>query len=72
MSQIVKRLKNLPLKMSRTYAVSKSDDYLVLHWARMGVVGINWGDKLNPVLARMISGKNVVHAFDVFPDETPQ
>ena len=70
MSQMLRRLKNLPLKMSRTYAVSKSDDYLVLHWARMGVVGINWGDKLNPVLARMISGKNVVHAFDVFPDES--
>ena len=67
MSAAFKRLKNVPIKAARTYVVSKSEDYLVLHWARQGVIGINWGDKLNPVLARMISGKNVVHAFDVFP-----
>lgn len=67
MKNIIQRMANFPLKASRTYAVSKSEDYLVLHWARQGVVGINWGDKLNPVIARMISGKNVVHAFDVFP-----
>lgn len=70
MNNVFSRMANLPLKLARTYAVSQSDDYLVLHWARTGVVGINWGDKLNPVLTRMISGKNVVHAFDVFPDES--
>lgn len=67
MNDILKRVKNFPLKAARTFAINSSDDYLVMHWARQGVIGINWGDKLNPVLARMISGKNVVHAFDVFP-----
>ncbi|MCE0760335.1 polysaccharide pyruvyl transferase family protein [Marinobacter sp. G11] len=67
MENTLKRLGNLPGKIARTYAARRENEYLVLHWARQGVIGINWGDKLNPVLARMISGKNVVHAFDVFP-----
>lgn len=67
MSNYLDRLSRLPGKLARTYAVNHEPDVLVLHWARQGVVGINWGDKLNPILARMISGKNVVHAFDVFP-----
>lgn len=58
-------MSNSPRKLARTYALEKEDP-LVLMWARKGVVSQNWGDKLNPVLVSWISGKNVVHAHDIF------
>ncbi|MEX2497779.1 MAG: polysaccharide pyruvyl transferase family protein, partial [Wenzhouxiangellaceae bacterium] len=47
--------------------VRAADDVLLVHWANRRIIGRNWGDKLNPVLCRMISGMNVVHAYDIFP-----
>lgn len=65
--RILARLVRIPVKIARTISVGTADDVLVVHWANRRIIGQNWGDKLNPVLCRMISGMNVVHAYDVFP-----
>jgi len=61
------RLTRIPVKLARTIAMRARSDAIVVHWANRRMVGQNWGDKLNPVLVRMLSGQNVVHAYDVFP-----
>lgn len=57
----------IPVKAARTISVRRADDVLLVHWANRRIIGRNWGDKLNPVLCRMLSGFNVVHCYDVFP-----
>ncbi len=61
------RIARIPAKIARTFAVRGCDDVLVVHWANRRIIGRNWGDKLNPVLCRMLSGLDVVHCYDVFP-----
>jgi len=61
------RLLRIPVKLARSIAIRYRDDALVVHWPIRHLVGRNWGDKLNPVLCRMISGMNVVRAYDIFP-----
>jgi len=61
------RALRVPIKLARTLAVRGRPDTLIVHWANRRLVGRNWGDKLNPVLVRMLSGQNVIHVYDVFP-----
>lgn len=41
------------------------DRFLVARWPNTGTVGENWGDKLNPVLIKLLSGKDVLHQDEV-------
>lgn len=61
------RIGRVPIKLARTFTTGAADDVLLVHWANRRIIGHNWGDKLNPVLCRMLSGLNVVHCYDVFP-----
>ena len=61
------RLARIPIKAARTLTARAADDVMLVHWPNRRIIGRNWGDKLNPVLCRMISGLNVVHRYDVFP-----
>lgn len=65
--RLLARLVRIPVKAARTISVRRADDVLLVHWANRRIIGRNWGDKLNPVLCRMLSGFNVVHCYDVFP-----
>jgi len=65
--RLLARLLRIPVKAARTVSVRAADDVLLVHWANRRIIGRNWGDKLNPVLCRMLSGMNVVHCYDVFP-----
>ncbi len=63
-----KSIRAIPAKAMRTMQVAaRPERHLVLHWCREGVVARNWGDKLNPFLAGLLSGKRIVHEDDVFP-----
>ncbi|MFO7763211.1 MAG: polysaccharide pyruvyl transferase family protein [Wenzhouxiangellaceae bacterium] len=64
---LLARLVRIPVKAARTISVRAADDVVLVHWANRRIIGRNWGDKLNPVLCRMLSGFNVVHCYDVFP-----
>lgn len=65
--RLLARLLRIPVKAARTISVRTRDDVLLVHWANRRIIGQNWGDKLNPVLCRMLSGMNVVHCYDIFP-----
>jgi hypothetical protein len=65
--RLLARIARIPAKIARTFAVRGADDVLVVHWANRRIIGRNWGDKLNPVLCRMLSGLDVVHCYDIFP-----
>lgn len=46
--------------------LSRQDEFLLCFYLSKGRVGQNWGDKLNPVLVSMISGRTVLNANDFF------
>jgi pyruvyltransferase len=44
----------------------KEDDVILCSYLSKGQVGRNWGDKLNPVLVSMISGKPVLNIHEFY------
>jgi pyruvyltransferase len=44
----------------------KEDDVLLCSYLSKGRVGCNWGDKLNPVLVSMISGKRALNVHELY------
>lgn len=55
----------VPGQASRAVYLATRDSPLLLSWVRDGAASANWGDKLNPVLARSLSQKNVLHVDDI-------
>ena len=44
----------------------QDDDVILCSYLSEGRVGRNWGDKLNPVLVALISGKRVLNAYGLY------
>jgi len=40
-----------------------------MNWPNKGEVALNWGDKLNPYLAELITGKKVINRKDIYPNK---
>jgi hypothetical protein len=66
-----RRLRRGVAKLAQTTALALDPRRVVATWPRVGPVGENWGDKLNPVLIERISGRRVVHEHDVVAGWAP-
>ena len=53
-------------KFARSIASTRERDAILCSFLAKGRVGLNWGDKLNPILIEMISGKRVVNVHDFY------
>jgi len=60
-------IKVKPRKIYNTVVNYLDKNSAVLQWATEGIIKKNWGDKLNPYLIKVISGKRVFHRSEVYP-----
>ena len=60
------RLPTIISKFARSVSLTREKNVILCSYLANGRVGLNWGDKLNPVLVSMISGKRVVNAHDFY------
>ena len=56
-SNIISKIKTLHYDYNGKYIVAK--------WGRDGRLDMNWGDALNPVLIKQLSGKEIIHREDI-------
>lgn len=61
------RLARLPKRAKTTFEVLRTPGALVLDWAIGGSVETNWGDKLNPYMARKLVESRLVHRSEILP-----
>lgn len=61
------RIRAIPRKLGTMAGIWAGRDALVLNWATAGIIENNWGDKLNPWLARRLSGKDILHRSEIYP-----
>lgn len=66
-----RHVRELPGRSMQTARFLLDSDALVMRWPKYGEAAANWGDKLNPHMAAMISGRRVVHAAELYPLARP-
>lgn len=60
MSRIVRKTKTL-IRIIKCYYIGLNPNKIFLHWGNVKIIRDNWGDALNPVLFKCLTGKEPIH-----------
>jgi len=63
----VKNYRTWPRRLRRSAEYIADSEAIAVRWPSEGFVKENWGDKLNPVLLRLMTGRPVYNRLDLLP-----